>query len=65
MKYSKQIHTYGIIKTAVKQGEKEKPKDLAELTEKNRIKDICLNCTEPKCNDRCRIFSKKKVKKDG
>lgn len=64
MKYSKQIHTYGIIKTAVKQGDEEKPKNLTELAEKNRIKEICLNCTQPNCDDGCRVF-KKKVKKDG
>lgn len=64
MRYSKQIHTYGIIKTAVKQGEKEKPKNLAELSEKNRIKEICLNCKQPKCVERCKYFAKE-VRKDG
>lgn len=64
MRYSKQIHTYGIIKTAVKQGEKEKPKNLAELSEKNRIKEICLNCKQPKCGERCNYFAKK-VRENG
>lgn len=64
MKYSKQIHTYGVIKTAVKQGGKEKPKDPAELAEKNRLKEICLNCKEPKCVGRCRHYAKK-VREDG
>lgn len=63
-RYSKQIYAYGIIKTAVKQGDKEKPKNLTELAEKNRRKEICLNCTQPNCDNRCKVF-KKRVKKDG
>ena len=59
MKYSRQIHTFGYIKTAEKQGKKEKPKNEAEIAEKNRIKEICLNCEQPKCGDRCRCFQKK------
>lgn len=64
MKYSKQIHTYGIIKTAVKQGDKEKPKNPAKIAEKNRIKEICLNCKAKECGDRC-IYFAKKVRNDG
>lgn len=59
MKYSKQIHTYGIIKTAVKQGDKEHVKNAEKIEKKNHIKEICLNCTEPKCHDRCKAFKEK------
>jgi Fe-S-cluster-containing dehydrogenase component len=64
MRYSKQIHTYGVIKTAVKQGDKERPQNPAKIAERNRLKEICLNCKEPKCGDRCRYFAKK-VRENG
>lgn len=64
MKYSRQIRTFGYIKQATKQGRKEREKDLAEVAERNRIKEICLNCTEPKCVGRCRYYAKK-VREDG
>lgn len=61
MRYSKQIHTFGIIKTAVKQGDKEHVKNAEKIEKKNHIKDICLNCTQPKCTRGCKAF-KKEVK---
>jgi hypothetical protein len=59
MKYSHQLRTYGYIKQATKQGDKEKLKNEAVIAEKNRIKDICLNCKEKKCVSRCKYFSKR------
>jgi hypothetical protein len=59
MRYSRQLRSFGYIKPATKQGEKEKPKNAAEIAEKNRIKDICLNCTARECGNRCRYFAKK------
>lgn len=59
MRFSRQIQTFGYIKPAEKQGKKEKPKNEAEIAEKNRIKEICLNCQEQKCVDRCRCYEKK------
>ena len=41
----------GTVKLAEKQGKAQKIKD---VTEKNRIKEICLNCNEPKCNGNCK-----------
>ena len=60
MKYSKQIHNYGIIKTAVKQGDRETPKDVAELEAKQKLIDICLNCPYKTCGYRCLRYEKKK-----
>ena len=41
----------GTVKLAEKQG---KPQKLKDVSEKNRIKEICLNCTKPKCNGNCK-----------
>lgn len=41
----------GTIKLAEKQGKAQRTKD---VTEKNRKKDVCLKCTEPKCNGNCK-----------
>jgi hypothetical protein len=62
MKYSRQLRERGYIATAMKQGRKQKDRD---VTETNRVKDICLNCTEEKCSDRCYKFNKikRKIKK--
>ena len=64
MKYSRQLRSFGYIKQATKQGDKEKPKNAAEVAEKNRIKEICLNCPKSKCVERCNYFAKK-VRDDG
>ena len=64
MKYSHQLRSFGYIKQATKQGNKEKPKNEAEIAEKNRIKEICLNCKAKECNRKCHVF-KKKVREDG
>ena len=64
MKYSRQLRSFGYIKQAEKQGRKEKPKNEAEVAEKNRIKEICLNCTKPKCGGGCQYYEKK-VRDDG
>lgn len=40
----------GTVKLAEKQG---KPQRTRDVTEKNRIKEICLNCTKPKCTGSC------------
>ena len=64
MKYSRELRSFGYLKQATKQGDKEKPKNEAEIAEKNRIKEICLNCKVKECNSRCNVF-KRKVKKDG
>jgi Fe-S-cluster-containing dehydrogenase component len=58
MRYSNQFKSHGYIMTAPKQGRKQKERD---VTEKNRIKDICLNCKDPKCSGSCRKFSKKVI----
>lgn len=60
MKYSQQIHSYGCIKTAVKQGEMERPKNPAEIEQKQKIADICLNCPYKTCVVNCRRFAQKK-----
>ena len=60
MKYSEQIYQLGVIKTAVKQGEKERVKNAERIEKKNQIKNICLNCTKPECTSRCEKFTKKR-----
>lgn len=55
MKYTKQLRSFGYIQTAPKQGRKVPDKDVTEI---NRIKEICLNCNRPKCTGRCKTFSK-------
>lgn len=55
MKYSKQLRQWGKIATAPKQGKKTRDK---EVTEINKIKEICLNCKRPKCDGRCKEFKK-------
>lgn len=61
MTFSKQIVSYGAIKTAVKQGDKEHVKNAEEIEKKNQIKNICLNCTESECTARrCKNFKRKK-----
>lgn len=64
MRYSRELRSFGYLKQATKQGNKEKPKNEAEIAEKNRIKEICLNCPKSKCVERCQYFAKE-VKKDG
>jgi hypothetical protein len=64
MRYSRELRSFGYLKQATKQGRKEKPKNEAEIAEKNRIKEICLNCKEKKCGLRCTVFPKK-VREDG
>ena len=46
----------GTVKLAVKQGKKQKLKD---VTKKNEEKEICLNCEDPKCNGNCKKVQKK------
>ncbi len=46
----------GTIKLAEKQGKKQKPKD---VTKKNKEKEICLNCNDPKCNGNCKKVKRK------
>jgi hypothetical protein len=58
MKYSRQLRSYGYIKPAVKQGDKETGKNVAEIEKRNHIKEICLNCTEPRCHSKCKAFKK-------
>ena len=41
----------GTVKLVEKQGKPQKTKDVSK---KNGIKEICLNCTEPKCNGNCK-----------
>lgn len=55
MRYSKQLRSFGYIQTAPKQGRKMPDKDVTEI---NRIKEICLNCKKAKCTGRCKTFSK-------
>lgn len=50
-------HT-GIAGVAVKQGKKQQPKNVEE---KNRIKQICLNCTRKTCKG----CGKKKLSEQG
>ena len=45
----------GYIHTAVKQGKKQKV-NRRKIKEKNKVKDICLNCEETNCSGHCKIF---------
>jgi hypothetical protein len=54
MRYGKQIMTYGVLKTAVKQGNKPKPKNESKIQEMNNAKEICLNCPINGCTGSCK-----------
>ena len=41
----------GTVKLAVKQGKKQRVRD---VTKRNKEKEICLNCNSPKCNGNCK-----------
>ena len=60
MSYWKEIHQSGVVHATVKTGEKERVKNAERIEKKNRIKEICLNCTEAKCKTTtCKAFMKK------
>lgn len=48
-------NAYGYIKTATKQGERARERDVAE---QNRRRQICLNCTKKKCTGTEECFRK-------
>lgn len=47
----------GVASQAIKQGKKQREKDVRK---KNKIKDICLNCTKEKCNGNCAEYIKQR-----
>jgi hypothetical protein len=61
MRYRQQLNSYcRIIATP---NQRRSKKDL-DVTEKNRIKDICLNCTKANCPGKCRKIDKKELKNE-
>lgn len=53
-----QLRQHGYLRTAPKQGDKEKGKDVET---QNRRKELCLNCTAPKCRGKCRAYEKQRI----
>ena len=49
----------GVANQAIKQGKKQREKDVRK---KNKIKDICLNCTKENCNGNCAEY--RRIKND-
>ena len=49
----------GVANQAIKQGKKQREKDVRK---KNKIKDICLNCTKENCNGNCDEY--RRIKND-
>lgn len=61
---SKYVNRRYVINAVKSQGDIEQKYDAEEIERRNKIKDVCLNCTKAKCNGSQRCFNSERKKHD-